>query len=385
MRLAFVHKHFGREGGTERVLVELARGLAARGHRIDLFCASWDRDLKLLPNLQLRPLPVWRGSAVLRNLSFYLAARLLVRASRYDLVVHFGRSGPGDVYRSGGGCHRRWLGLLSAASSPLRRLLLRFSPRQAFLLWHERRAIAGPCRIVVPSPRARQELVDCYEPGANKVEVLANGVDLGRFRPELRQQWGASQRAAWGVRPGDRVLLFVGSDYWRKGLDRVLAALARIESQGQRFVLLVAGGDRRQAAFRRRARSLAVGDQVLFLGAVAQPELLYAAADLLLILTRHDPFANVTLEALASGVPVISTAANGAVSVLGAGAALEVVDEDCEPQLLAARIEGMLEPVGLDSRRAAARAQAEHFSQERATRSWEQLLSGELERRRNCA
>ena len=385
MRLAFVHKRYGCDGGTERMLHGLAQGLGERGHEIDVLCASYDPDLVVGVGVRLRPLRARGPGSFLRSLALFAAAKVAVRGAGYDLVVHFGRTGPDDVYRSGGGCHRRWLELLGDARGRWYRVALFFSLRHRFLLWHERAALRRPANVVVPSEQARGDLIDAYGPRAERVRVLSNGVDLRRFHPCRREELFCSQRAALGIGPEERVLLFIGSDYWRKGLDRVLAALSVLVEQGESVRLLVAGGDRRQASHAGLASRSGLGEQVLFLGPVKHPERLYAVADLFVLPTRHDPFANVTLEALASGVPVLTSRVNGAVDLMPASPGVTILTNEGSAEPTAAQISAMIEVSAWEQRSQAARVLAEQFSGAAMTTRWEDFLSAQVQHRRSCA
>jgi len=385
VKLAFVHKRYSCDGGTERMLYSLARGLAERGHQIDVLCASHDHRLAVEEGVRLRPLLARGPGSFLRTIALFLAAKVATHGADYDLVIHFGRTGPGDVYRSGGGCHRRWLELVGEAKGFWAGLALRLSPRHRFLLWHERAALRSGGSVVVPSEQARGELIEAYGGAARAVRVLSNGVDLERFHPGNRVQLSSSVRAELGLSSQDRVLLFVGSDFWRKGLDRVLAALGILARDGGDFRLLVAGGDRRQEMFRGLARRLGIADRVRFVGAVERPERLYAAADLLVLPTRHDPFANVTLEALASGVPVLTSVVNGAVDSMPVSPGLVLVGDDYEAGITASQISAMMEPAVWEGRSEAARRLAERFGAAEMTSRWEDFLRDQVQRRRSCA
>ena len=385
MKLAFVHKRYSCDGGTERMLYGLARGLVGRGHQVDVLCTSHDPRLVAEEGVCLRSLPAGGPGSFLRTIALFIAARVATQDAGYDLVVHFGRTGPGDVYRSGGGCHRRWLDLVGEARGFWTRLALRLSPRHQFLLWHERAALRSSGSVVVPSEQARGELIDTYGAAARSVRVLSNGVDLERFCPGNREQFFSSQRAELGLKEEDRVLLFIGSDYWRKGLDRVLAALGVLAKEGTEFWLLVAGGDRRQGMFEGIARRLGIAHRVRFLGAVERPEGLYAAADLLVLPTRHDPFANVTLEALASGVPVLTSMVNGAIGSMPHSPGLAVVQGECEAVVTASEISAMMDLAAWDKRSEAARGLAERFGASEMTSRWEDFLRDQIQRRRSCA
>jgi len=385
VKLAFVHKRFAQDGGTERVLLSLARGLGQRGHEVVVFCAGLDPRAASVGGVTLRRLYSRGPSSILRALMLYVSARFAVRPRDFDLVVHFGRTGPEDVYRSGGGCHRRWFGLLvGEARGSWQRLALRLSLKHRFLMWHEARAMRGGAQVVVPSERSRRDLVAAYGAPAEAVRVLPNGVDLQRFHPRGRDLYFSSTRRDLGLAPEARVLLFVGSDYWRKGLDRVIAALELLPEEWSGLRLVVAGHDSRRALFEQMCERAGLRERVSFVGVTDAPERLYAAADLLVLPTRYDPFANVSIEALGCGLPVVTTASNGAVEGLASSDALAVVEDRAEAPVLAAAIASMLDSSRWRARSDAARAVAEQFGEVAAVQRWENFLEDMSRERRFC-
>jgi len=382
VKLAFVHRRFGVDGGTERFLESLTRRLGQRGHAIDVWSAQVDPRFARTRVARFRKL-LAGGRGLMKDLLLFLAARLQVKAKRYDAVLHLGRTGPRDVYRAGGGCHRTWFGLLlEQASTGWQRLRLKLSPAHRFRLWHERRALTSPARFVVPSQAAREDLRRAYGELADKVEVVHNGVDLDRFHPRTRQLFFEEERAKLGLRPEELVLLFVGSDFWRKGLDTLLRATARLERAGEADDLrvLVLGADRRQPTYAALAGELGIRDRVTFARHHDAPEKVYATADLLALPTRHDPFANVTLEALACGLPVITTVVNGATEVFGGCPAAVVLDDPEDDEPLAESIREFLRPDRIAQRRAAARTSAEEQGETEAVDRWEALLEDVADR-----
>ncbi len=375
MKLALVHRRFGLDGGTERFLEGLTRGLHERGHDIEIYCADVDPRFRRTRVASFRALLGKGPSAILRALLLFASAALRVNRRRYDAVLHLGRTGPRDVYRAGGGCHRTWFDLLrSHATGTVERWSLEWSLKHRFLLWHERRALASST-VVVPSERAKDDLVAAYGAAAGGVRVIPNGTDLDRFHPKGRSLFFQDTRAALGLRPEELVLLFVGSDFWRKGLDSVLHALTKLESGHEDLRLLVVGGDRRRDRFAAQAEALGLRGHVTFLPGHDAPEKLYAASDLVVLPTRHDPFANVTLEALACGVPVVTSGCNGAVEAIADCEAVRVVEDPNDAAGIAAAIDELLDPSRAPELRAAARATAERSGEGPAVARWETLLA----------
>ena len=379
MKFAFVHKSYGRVGGTEGVMANLARGFRSRGHVVDLYVAE-SRD----PSVRFIRL-LGRRASGLPSLALLLSSwvRLRGRASSYDQVVHFGRTGPRGLYRAGGGCYRALDDLQQLRPRRLgARLLRRLSVARWLRLWHERRAVQSKdCLIVVPSERARQDLIRCYGPAAQKVRVLHNGVDTERFLPARRWAERSQARAAFGIPDDAQCLLFLGSDPWRKGLDVVFDALSRLDCE-QSVYLLVLGCRRWPSWVRRRVAQHGIEGRVTLGGEVADPMDAYAAADLLVLPTRQDPFANVTLEALASGLSVVTSPENGAVERVGECAAVSVLDShepDSLARVLSSQLRKMRDEEDRRTLELAARSTAESCGMSSVVGRWEALLCEGME------
>ncbi|TAJ07486.1 MAG: glycosyltransferase family 1 protein [Planctomycetota bacterium] len=321
MRIALVHMRQAATGGTERYMNGLAAELAQRGDEVVIVCRSHEQAPHPRVKFErVRPLAL---GAAQRMWSFARAVEKHVRLSRYDLVVGLGKTWTHDVVRLGGGCHASYLEHAHAETrSPLERTLRLPEPKQAIALAIERRALApGAYRLAIcNSDMVRRDLLARYGGDPARVEVVHNGVDLTRFAPTRRATDGAAVRAELGLADADPLVLFVGSGFGRKGLDLLLQATVALRAVAPRARVLVVGGDAQRPHYERMASELGVADAVVFTGERRDVERYHAAADLFCLPTRYDAFANATLEALASGVPVVTSDANGAA---------EVVDANC--------------------------------------------------------
>jgi UDP-glucose:(heptosyl)LPS alpha-1,3-glucosyltransferase len=309
----------------------------------------------------------------LRAFMLFLSALLRVRRARFDVVVHMDRTGPRDVYRAGGGSHRTLYRLmLDHAADATARRRVAWSPFHRFAMWHERRAL-GRASVVVPSARAARDLRADYGAIADRVRVIPNGVDLDRFHPRCRKLFFAEQRRELGVSPEELVVVFMGSDPMRKGLDVAMRAVAVLGDTLPDLRLIGVGPVHPWTA--PLAEELGIRDRVTLLPFHAAPEKLFGAADLLVLPTRHDPFANVTLEALASGVPVVTASPNGAAEVVGPTDAMRVVADPDDVTGIADAMTDLLAPARIGERRDAARAAAEKHDERFAVEAWERFLA----------
>jgi len=187
--------------------------------------------------------------------------------------------------------------IVRLATYPLHRPQLRFTLRAAD-------------RIIAVSESLKRVAVDLGI-GAEKIRVIPNGVDTSRFFP--MDQGDARRRLALPLDAS--IVLTVGGVYEGKGQHLVLEALPRLLARDPRALYVVVGGERAGESYRRTLdgiiRAHGLGGHVLFVGSKAHEDLRawYAAADALCLATRSEGRANVLLESIACGVPVVTTAA----------------------------------------------------------------------------
>jgi UDP-glucose:(heptosyl)LPS alpha-1,3-glucosyltransferase len=159
--------------------------------------------------------------------------------------------------------------------------------------------------------------MDWYKIPEDRIVVDYTRVDIERFHPRNRQ-YREEIRRRHGI--GDEcVILFISNNYRMKGLGYLIRVLAKIKKEGYPpFKLLVLGKDR-QGPYSRLAKRLGISQEIVFAGSTNEPEKYYGAADLLVHPTFYDACSRTVLEAMASGLPVITTTSNGASGIMTNG------------------------------------------------------------------
>ncbi|MGH7299868.1 MAG: glycosyltransferase family 4 protein, partial [Candidatus Rokuibacteriota bacterium] len=233
--------------------------------------------------------------------SFALAARAAAGRHGYDLVQSHERGLRQDLYRAGEGCHGAYLEAMGRRGvNPYHRLVLALE-RRIFRLRAAR-------HVVAISRQGKEEIERRYGTDPGRVTLVYNGVDLDRFHPDNRGRHRPRTRESLGIPEGAWTVLFVGSGFERKGLGPLLEAFARVAGAGGRLVVTGKGD---VPGYQRRAARLGLAGRVIWTGPRAEVERLYAAADAVALPALYEPFGNVHLEALASGLPVLSSACAG--------------------------------------------------------------------------
>lgn len=343
MKIALVRMQYTPFGGAERHLDDLLRLLLNRGHEVHLFCKRWKSEEERQPGLHLHPVPVLSGLSFLKVWSFVLGVSRSMRGEGFDMVQSFDRTWTQDIYRAGDGCHLAWM-LRRWVALPWYRWALQWvNPLHWSLLALERRVFSrrGSARLLANSEMVKREIMHYYGRSAGEIMVLRNGVDLVRFNPDRRLRLREQARERLGVGSREALLLFVGSDYARKGLAALLQALAQLPSEEVKLLVVGRG---RIGSWRRFARHQGVVERVIFAGPVKEVEWCYSAADLFVLPSLYDPMSNATLEAMACGLPVVTTDANGASELIDDGVSGYVLAAPIDPALLAERMSRLLDP-----------------------------------------
>jgi UDP-glucose:(heptosyl)LPS alpha-1,3-glucosyltransferase len=341
MRIGLTHKRLDLRGGTERDLYRTAEGLRDLGHEVHLFCAEF--GVAAPSQTFAHQIPVLPLGRTARLWSSATWGTEIIRRQRCDLVVGFGRMVGQDVLRSGGGTHRGFLQRFAADGGAMRRRLWESVSiyHRSILALEKRQYAAAQCRkIIAVSNEVKLDVMKHYQVPAERIAVLYNGVDLERFHPGLRRQWRCAIRRQWSVPEQSPLLLFVGSGFRRKGLDRLLAVWNAPELRD--VYLLVVGEDARMGQYRARARA-AAGKRILFAGRQNAVERYYGAADAVVLPSIQEAFGNVVLEGLACGLPAIVTRGVGAAEILQGSLAQGVVENPDDRAELAQKIGAQLQ------------------------------------------
>jgi UDP-glucose:(heptosyl)LPS alpha-1,3-glucosyltransferase len=357
MKIALAHKRLDLRGGTERVFFQTAIGLRDRGHEVHLFCQEFRMAVPQGIFAHRVPGISWPRTA--RLLTFGLLAPQWIARFNCDVTMSFDRLVRQDLFRSGGGAHKTFIDKMRAHGGWLKSLWYKLSPYHRLALAIERRQLSpsGSWKIIAVCDQTRREMIAAYGIAESRVEVIHNGVDHNRFHPSRRQLCANQIREEFNIPDEGRIILFVGTGFRRKGLDRLLR-LWRHDAPPH-YYLLVVGNDAHLASYRNVWRG---NNQVIFAGARPNVEEFYAAADLLILPSVQEAFGNVVLEALASGVPVLTVAGVGALDKAGKELQEGILDNPDDIAEIKAKILRLSNPLRWPSLSRQARAVAERYS-----------------------
>ena len=347
MKIGLVRRGYSATGGAEAYLKRFADAACEAGHSCVLFADGEWRE--------------WKGERFKlaggspREFADAFAAEN--PHERCDFLFSLERVWKCDAYRAGDGVHAAWLArraLFEPLWSPFFR---RFSAKHRALLEIER-ALFSPrgARVVIANSEwIKREIAQHFRFPPERIHVVYNGVPAFTAPPNAR----AEVRRELGLADDDYVLLFAGSGWERKGLRFAIDAVNAATKS--RPTLLVAG--------RGMQGAMPHSERVRFLGPVSEMSRVFAAADAFVLPTLYEPFSNACLEALAAGLPVLTTEHNGFAEIIERGVEGEVLADPRDTASLASSIDAWSDAARREEVRPRLLEKAARFSIEDNVRS----------------
>jgi UDP-glucose:(heptosyl)LPS alpha-1,3-glucosyltransferase len=340
MRVALSFPGCHRQGGVERVLFECARYLASRDHQVMVFASRWGPED--LGPVERRHVRIRQHPALLRGLSYRRETVRQLRNTSFDVLSTHGCVCPEGGVHWVQSVHKAWLERSQEfrprfSSAWVRQ---RLNPAHPLLLAMEARHFRSRSyrKLIVTTQRVRDDLHRLYQVPADDTVVIPNGFAPQEFNPERRERRREEARRRLGLRPDEIVMLFVANELERKGFTTVLSAMRLLDRNDLRL-LVVGRVDGGQA----RAQAVAFGldGRVDLHGPSDDVALFHAAGDLLVLPTQYEAFSLAILEALGSGVPVVTTNVPGAADAIRPGVNGLLVEQPGDAVGLASALESV--------------------------------------------
>lgn len=341
-------------GGAETSTMQFAEHLAAGGCQVSIITTSYPPST---PTLNIVPIKAPSALRALKTQQFIRGAADYVRTHRFDVVHAISPCPAADVYQPRGGTVPEMLQRnLAVRASPLRRGLKRLGQRMSL----KYRIIGAAERellqrqpapwVIAISGYVTRQLQDHYRFDTARVREIFNGVDPDTASPAERRSHRARIRGQLKLSENDMLLLCVAHNFKLKGVGPMVRALARRvdrersgRATGGSSWLVVVGRDN-PVPYVRLAGRLGVQERLIFAGPTPRVQAFFHAADVLVHNTYYDPCSRVVLEAMTSGLPVITTRYNGAGERIADGQEGYVIDSPDDVEALADRIERLADP-----------------------------------------
>jgi len=388
LNIGLIRMKYAPYGGAEVFLSRFIDELIKKGHTCHLFAAKWDEKSKIkTQNSKL----IWHrvktfGPSFFKIWFFAFNAFLAVRKTPLDVVISFDRTLYQDIYRAGDGCHREWLFQRQKAWSiehrawgrnTIKKLITSLNPLHLTILYLEKRLFKSKKLkfVVANSRRGKQEIIRHYNLPEEKIYVIYNGIDINRFDLKEKERVRAYYRERFGISADETVLLFVGSGFERKGLEFLIRAFGLLNARGYDKIKLLVVGKGNEKKYLKLAGRLGIKTDVIFTGHLKDVLRCYFAGDIFVLPSIYEPFSNACLEAMAAGLPVVTSSMNGASEILNNGKDGMVIEDPLNHHEIAEMIKPLLDSDKRNEIGMAARRRAENYTIENNVEGFLKLIN----------
>jgi len=367
MNIALLFPGCNRRGGVERMMLECANFLATRGHETHAFASEWD-EAALRADVVRHPVPSHRLPNAWRLPLFVRDSRAKMRAlaTPPEVVASFGIAAPPDSVVWMTSVHAAWIEISQRSRPFWGRCKQRLNPFHSVALAMERRLIGERRyrKVIALSGQVRDDVMRIYSVPESDIVVIPNGFSPAEFNPARCASNRTRMRAALGYAPEDRVVVFVANELDRKGFRPLLRAIASLRDP--RIHLLAVGRlDPRQC--RQTIASAGLSDRVKFTGPANEVADYYAAGDVFALPTQYEAWGLVIVEAMASGLRVLTSRLAGAAVAVDEGRTGQLLDDPADVTEIAGKLQRLLEEVGPPPNEVAASV---------AAYEWNEVLQG---------
>ena len=203
-----------------------------------------------------------------------------------------------DIYRAGDGVHKVFLEVEKKS---------KLNPLHIVYLWIEKQMFSNAKKIIANSKMVKQQIITTYNIDPKKIEIVYNGVPLKPLSDfeSIKKEFSIKD---------EKILLYVGSGFKRKGVEEVLEIVSKLQSKN--IKCFIVGKEKKLNHYKNKAKELAIEEKVIFTGPRSDVDKFYSMADIFLFPTHYEPFSNVILEAMSFKNAVFTTQQNGAAEIL---------------------------------------------------------------------
>lgn len=314
-------------GGLQRDFIRIASTVAARGHHVRVYTQSWEGDCP--KSFELIRVPVKSHTNHGRNAEYYAWVQEHLKTHPADRVVGFNKMPGLDVYFAADVCYAE---KVAQEKGFFYRLTSRYRHYAAF----ERATFeqGKSTKLMMLTDKQIADFQKHYQTEPERFQILPPGIYPDRKYSEQIPDSREIYRQKNGINEQQNLLLQVGSDFVRKGVDRSIEALASLPESLRHNTLLFVVGQDKPRKFEALAEKLGVRSNVRFFSGRNDVSELMAAADLLLHPAYQEAAGIVLLEAIAAGLPVLVTSVCGyAHYIADANCGTVIAEPFCQEQL----------------------------------------------------
>lgn len=316
MKVAILKSHLAQLGGLERYALYIAKGFHEKG--CDTTILTTGPLLSDIAPIKQQIVSKKSSLSLYHLVTFDKACAKWLQENPHDIVFGLDRNLSQTHYRAGNGVHATYLKQRKFIESHLKYASFFFNPLHQFILRREKALFENPQLKIIftNSNMVKSDIASRFNVAKDKLHTIYNGCDWHAFATPF-SLWMKEKPhliAKYHLNPNTFKLLFIGNGYKRKGLNYLLRALKNLSDAN--IELLIVGKDKEQRLFEELAKAYKIDHMTHFFGKQQNIIPFYQLADALAIPSLYDPFANVSLEAWAMGLFVLTSPYNGASEII---------------------------------------------------------------------
>jgi len=324
-------------GGLEKSANRIASAFVGRGAKVSILTTGKAPENSEPISFYSTKTLSW--PAFLRMEQFDRFTRSWLEKNPADLIFGMDRNRNQTHIRAGNGVHDAYLKSREWTEGKWKMISCRFNPLHQKILELEKYAFENPRlqKLFTNSYMVRSQILERYKTDPAKIKVIHNGVEWHEMQQDFHA-WHLQKEVLlkkWDLPKDVCHFLFIGHGYLRKGLSQLLLGLSRIKAKN--FHLSIVGKEGKIEEYIKKTDELGLSKHVRFFGPQGDMRPFYQLADVLVIPSFYDPFANVTIEALAMGLFVLSSRYNGGHEILSPENGL-ILEDLLDPDAMAASL-----------------------------------------------
>ena len=288
-KLAILLYRYFPYGGLQKDFLGITKELLARGHEIKVYTRSWEGDVP--ENLDVVELGEKGFSNYSKNKTYVSKAFSSLKSFFPDIVFGFNKMPGLDLYFAADTCFAKQ----SLKKSPLQKYTRRY--RQSMEFEKEVFSRDSKSKILLLNEIQSQNFQDIYSTQLERLTLIPPGIEKNW---NLHESINITEKL--NLPKNEKIILFVGSDFSRKGLDRAIFGISHLLKQNISATLLVLGDDNK-GPYDKIIKELSLNDRVIFLGPRKDVASFMKSSHLLVHPAREEAAGNIIIEALVSGLP----------------------------------------------------------------------------------
>ena len=361
LRIALAFPGCHRRGGVERILFECAHYLQSRGHQTTVFANEWENETPSNAGVasgafesafpfQTVQVQARRRPDFLYGKSFFDESSRRLKPNQFDALSTFGCVAPLGGVPWVQSVHAAWIERSQSLRGPFSwaKWRQKINPLHPVLLKLERLHFAGKAanggpnyrKVIALTPEVSSDLQRIYGVPENDIVVIPNGFAPPEFSVPRAQSLREEMRRELGFQDDDRVLVFVANEAERKGLEPLLLALKILDDP--KIKLLVVGRIP-ASTWQPVSEKMGLTSQVTFTGPSGDVGKYYAASDIFVLPTQYEPWGLVIVEAMACGLPVVTSRCAGAAEAVQEGKTGYLLRDPQDAEEIAGNLRHLLE------------------------------------------